>query len=101
MREADERDDGYIPGSRHIPYRLVARSPTSIGTAAGGDDLRDGRARGIAASVLAAHGVDARPVLDGGMDDWGDAAKRAGQPRRAPPPCQEPSPDASRRDARS
>ena len=25
VREADERDDGYIPGSRHVPYRLVRR----------------------------------------------------------------------------
>ena len=24
VRELDERDDGYIPGSRHIPYRLAA-----------------------------------------------------------------------------
>ena len=23
VREADERDAGYIPGSRHVPYRLL------------------------------------------------------------------------------
>src|SRR5439155_26760481 len=23
VRESDERDEGYIPGSRHIPYRIV------------------------------------------------------------------------------
>jgi len=29
-----------------------------------------GARAGVAASVLAAEGVDARPVLDGGVDDW-------------------------------
>jgi hydroxyacylglutathione hydrolase len=71
VREKDERDEGYIPGSRHIPYRLVR---------AYRDELDNGRpvvticssgARaGVAASVLAAEGVRARPVLDGGVDDW-------------------------------
>jgi len=71
VREKDERDEGYIPGSRHIPYRLVR---------AYRDELENGRpvvticssgARAaVAASVLAAEGVDARPVLDGGIDDW-------------------------------
>jgi hydroxyacylglutathione hydrolase len=71
VREKDERDEGYIPGSRHIPYRLVR---------AYRDELDNGRpvvticssgARaGVAASVLAAEGVRARPVLDAGVDDW-------------------------------
>jgi glyoxylase-like metal-dependent hydrolase (beta-lactamase superfamily II)/rhodanese-related sulfurtransferase len=71
VREKDERDDGYIPGSRHIPYRLVR---------AYRDELVNGRpivtvcssgARaGVAASALAAEGVLVRPLLDGGMDDW-------------------------------
>ena len=71
VREKDERDEGYIPGSRHIPYRLVR---------AYRDELENGRpivtvcstgARaGVAASALAAEGVSVRPLLDGGMDDW-------------------------------
>jgi hydroxyacylglutathione hydrolase len=71
VREKDERDEGYIPGSRHIPYRLVR---------AYRDELENGRpvvticssgARaGVAASVLAAEGVRARPVLGAGVDDW-------------------------------
>jgi hydroxyacylglutathione hydrolase len=71
VREKDERDEGYIPGSRHIPYRLVR---------AYSDELQNGRpvvticssgARaGVAASALATEGVTARPLLDGGMDDW-------------------------------
>ena len=71
VREKDERDEGYIPGSRHIPYRLVR---------AYRDELQNGRpivtvcttgARAaVAASALAIEGVEARPVLDSGMDDW-------------------------------
>src|SRR5439155_19437971 len=71
VREKDERDDGYIPESRHIPYRLVSAYV---------DELADGRpvvtvcesgARAaVAASVLAAHGIPARPVLDTGIADW-------------------------------
>jgi hydroxyacylglutathione hydrolase len=72
VREKDERDTGYIPGSMHMPYRLLR--------ACGADCVEDGKpvvticesgARaGIAASVLAAAGVDARPVLGGGIPDW-------------------------------
>ena len=72
VREKDERDTGYIPGSTHMPYRLLR--------ACGADCVVDGKpvvticesgARaGIAASVLAAAGIDARPVLQGGIPDW-------------------------------
>jgi hydroxyacylglutathione hydrolase len=71
VREKEEHDAGYIPGSRNIPYRILH--------ATAGDLPRDGTivticesgARaGIAASVLAAAGVDARPVLHGGIPDW-------------------------------
>jgi hydroxyacylglutathione hydrolase len=71
VREPHERDEGYIPGSRNIPYRLVREWA---------DDLQGGRPvvticssgprAGVAASVLAASGVDARPVLHGGVPDW-------------------------------
>jgi glyoxylase-like metal-dependent hydrolase (beta-lactamase superfamily II) len=77
VREKDERDEGYIPGSRHIPYRLVR---------AYRDELENGRpvvticssgARAVvAASVLAAEGVNVRPVLDGGIDDWQERGGR-------------------------
>jgi len=72
VRELHERDDGFIPGSRNIPYRLVREY---------GDELKEegrpvvticesGARAAVAASVLAASGVDARPVLDGGMQAW-------------------------------
>jgi hydroxyacylglutathione hydrolase len=72
VREPHERDEGYIPGSRNIPYRLVREWA---------DDLQGGKPvvticssgprAGVAASVLTASGVDARPVLHGGVPDWG------------------------------
>jgi rhodanese-related sulfurtransferase len=71
VREADERDGGYIPGSRHVPYRLVGAFAGSIGKAKPVVTICETGARAaVAASVLAAHGVDARPVLEGGMADW-------------------------------
>jgi hydroxyacylglutathione hydrolase len=72
VREADERDGGYIPGSRNLPYRTVR--------AAAENGLLDGRPvvticesgprAAVAASVLRAAGVNARPVLEGGVSAW-------------------------------
>ena len=77
VREPHERDEGYIAGSRNIPYRLVREWA---------DDLEGGKpvvticssgARAVvAASVLASAGIDARPVLHGGVQDW---AERGGE----------------------
>jgi hydroxyacylglutathione hydrolase len=77
VREPSERDEGYIPGSRNIPYRLV-REWT--------DDLQgdkpvvticsSGARANVAASVLAASGIDVRPVLGAGISDW---QKRGGE----------------------
>ena len=74
VREASERDAGYIPGSRNIPYRLLRR--------AGSDALdatkpvvaicESGARAAIAASVLAHEGFDARAVVDGGVNDFDD-----------------------------
>jgi hydroxyacylglutathione hydrolase len=71
VREADERDAGYIPGSRHVPYRLVRDFAATLGNGKPVVTICESGARaGIAASVLAAAGVDARPVLDAGVGDW-------------------------------
>ena len=72
VREKSERDEAYIPGTLHIPYRLLR------GTGTDGLDTtkpvvticETGTRASIAASVLAAAGVDARPVLHGGVEDW-------------------------------
>ena len=83
VREKDERDTGYIAGSRNIPYRLLA-----IGEA---DLPRDkpivticesGPRAAIAASILAARGFDAHPVFDGGIDSWAAAGKPTVEFRR-------------------
>jgi hydroxyacylglutathione hydrolase len=71
VREPHERDEGYIPGSRNIPYRLVREWAADL---QGGKPIvticSTGPRAGVAASVLAAAGVDARPVLHGGVADW-------------------------------
>ncbi|MFL5950619.1 MAG: rhodanese-like domain-containing protein [Gaiellaceae bacterium] len=72
VREKSERDEAYIPGSLHIPYRLLRE------TGADGLDTskpvvticQTGTRASIAASLLTAAGVDARPVLDGGVENW-------------------------------
>ena len=72
VREKSERDEGYIPGSLNIPYRLLREAGRdSVDTAKPVVTICESGARaGIAASVLVAAGVDARPVLHGGIDDW-------------------------------
>ena len=71
VRERDERDNGYIAGSRNIPYRLLALSGAEIPTDRPVVTICESGARaGIAASILAAQGVDARPVLEGGLTGW-------------------------------
>jgi hydroxyacylglutathione hydrolase len=83
VREKDERDDGYIAGSRNIPYRLLA-----LGEA---DLPRDrplvticesGPRAAIAASILAARGFDARAVASGGIDAWAASGKPTVEFRR-------------------
>jgi glyoxylase-like metal-dependent hydrolase (beta-lactamase superfamily II)/rhodanese-related sulfurtransferase len=71
VREPYERDAGYIPGSRNIPYRVIGEFADDL---AGGKPLvtvcETGPRAAIAASVLAAAGIKARPVLHGGVDEW-------------------------------
>jgi len=70
VREKAERDSGYIPGSRNIPYRVVGDFADCLR----GEDVvticESGARAGVAASVLAAAGVSVRPVLHGGVDAW-------------------------------
>jgi glyoxylase-like metal-dependent hydrolase (beta-lactamase superfamily II)/rhodanese-related sulfurtransferase len=72
VREADERDEGHIPGSRHLPYR-TARSAAEAGLLNGRPLVticESGPRAAVAASVLQAEGLNARPVLEGGIADW-------------------------------
>jgi hydroxyacylglutathione hydrolase len=71
VRERDERDEGYIPSSRNVPYRLMRSCCPELP-----EDrpivtiCNSGPRAAIAASMLRAKGFDARPVVDGGMEDW-------------------------------
>ena len=77
VREKDERDAGYIAGSRHIPYRLLRALADELP-----DDrplvtiCESGPRAAIGASVLVAAGLDAHPVVDGGVETW---EKRGGR----------------------
>jgi rhodanese-related sulfurtransferase len=71
VREPYERDTGYIPGSRNIPYRIIGDFADDLG---GGRPVvticETGPRAAIAASVLAAAGLRARPVLHTGVYEW-------------------------------
>ena len=72
VREADERDETHIPGSQHLPYR-TARAAAEAGLLNGRPVVticESGPRAAVAASVLQAAGVNARPVLDGGVATW-------------------------------
>jgi glyoxylase-like metal-dependent hydrolase (beta-lactamase superfamily II)/rhodanese-related sulfurtransferase len=71
VREADERDAGFIPGTGHLPYRSV-RQAAENGLCGGRPILtlcESGARATVAASVLVACGLDARPV-EGGIGTW-------------------------------
>ena len=72
VREASEWADGSIPGSSHLPYRLarIAAADGRYGDRPVVTICESGPRAAIAASVLRAGGVDARPVLDGGLNEW-------------------------------
>ena len=78
VREATERDEGYLPGSRNIPYRLLRK--------VGADALErskpvvtvceSGPRAAIAASLLQREGFDVRAVSVGGIADFeGDTVR--------------------------
>lgn len=71
VREKNERDDGYIPESLHIPYRRIRACAEEL---KGGEPVvticESGARASTAASILQAAGVDARPVLGAGVSDW-------------------------------
>ncbi len=69
VREASERDDGYIPGSRNIPYRLLRK--LGCGALERSKPVvtvcESGPRAAIAASLLAREGFDVRAVSPGGI----------------------------------
>lgn len=76
VREKDERDGGYIAGSRNIPYRLLALGEADLPRDRPLVTICESGPRAtIAASILAARGFDARAVATGGIDSWAAAGK--------------------------
>jgi hydroxyacylglutathione hydrolase len=83
VRERDERDGGYIAGSRNIPYRLLPVAGADVPSDRPVVTICESGARAaIAASILTAKGVDARPVIDGGVNTWGERGGRMVEFRR-------------------
>jgi hydroxyacylglutathione hydrolase len=74
VRETTERDDGYIPGSRNIPYRLIRK--LGCGALERSKPVvtvcESGQRAAIAASLLQRDGFDVRAVADGGTADFTD-----------------------------
>ncbi len=72
VRETTERDSGYLPGSRNIPYRLIRK----LGCGALERErpvvtiCESGARATIAASLLQREGFDVRPVAEGGIQDF-------------------------------
>ena len=70
VREKDERDTGYVPGSRNVPYRLMGSCCPDLPTDRPVLTICESGPRAvIAASILATRGYDARPVM-GGVGEW-------------------------------
>jgi glyoxylase-like metal-dependent hydrolase (beta-lactamase superfamily II)/rhodanese-related sulfurtransferase len=74
VRETTERDDGYIPGSRSIPYRLIRK--LGCGALERSKPVvtvcESGQRAAIAASLLQRDGFDVRAVAEGGTADFTD-----------------------------
>ncbi len=67
VREAEDVAVGTFPGSRNVPYRLVATTPDLPSDRPIVTICETGARAAIAASVLRSLGYDARPIVDGGI----------------------------------
>jgi hydroxyacylglutathione hydrolase len=72
VRETSERDSGYIPGSRNIPYRLLRKvccdsleREKPVVTV-----CESGARAAIAASLLQREGFAVSAIADGGIADF-------------------------------
>jgi hydroxyacylglutathione hydrolase len=70
VREDDEREGAPLPGSHHLPYRLAGDGARTFRP---GRPLvtvcESGPRAAVAASILTAHGLDARPLLHAGVPE--------------------------------
>ncbi len=88
VRETTERDDGYIAGSRNIPYRLIRKLGCGAleRTKPVVTVCESGPRAAIAASLLQREGFDVRAVAEGGIADFTDTVsfRRCGGSTRPP-----------------
>ena len=71
VREADERDAGFIPGSRHVPYRLLRAHGASVADGTPHrDDLRERPARSDRGQRARRRRPRRAPRAAGGILDW-------------------------------
>jgi glyoxylase-like metal-dependent hydrolase (beta-lactamase superfamily II)/rhodanese-related sulfurtransferase len=86
VREQGEREAGYIPGSRHIPYRLLRATAGDLPTDRPIVTICSTGARAaVAASIVGASGREARPVLHAGVPDWEARGRRTIEFRHCSP----------------
>ncbi len=89
VREASERDDGYIPGSKNIPFRLLRKlGPGALERSRPVVTVCESGARAtIAASLLQREGFDVSVVAEGGVATYdGEVVsfrRCGGQPTRS------------------
>ncbi len=105
VREKDDRDTGYIPGSRNIPYRLLATCCPDLPTDRPVVTICESGSRAaIAASILRTRGYDVHPIVDGGMVDWRAHGRdivefrRCGSSYPSPPRGDSPQPSRAQPD---
>ena len=83
VREKNERDEGYIDGTRHMPYRIVRAVPR--GPARRPPDRHDllvGLSRLDRGQRDRLGGDEVRPVLGGGIPEWAERGGNVVQFRR-------------------
>jgi glyoxylase-like metal-dependent hydrolase (beta-lactamase superfamily II)/rhodanese-related sulfurtransferase len=76
VREPEDWEAGSVTGSRNVPYRVVRdAAPELPRDRPIATICESGPRAAVAASILLAEGLDARPVIDGGTADWADRVR--------------------------
>jgi hydroxyacylglutathione hydrolase len=69
VREPHESEANPLPGAVNVPYRLLREEAPEVDGRAVVTICESGARAAVAASILAAAGLDARAVVGGGVDD--------------------------------
>jgi rhodanese-related sulfurtransferase len=71
VRDEAECNAGWIPGSRNVPFRVLRALGREVGDGTPIVTIcESGPRAAVAASVLAAAGVDSRSIVHGGIRSW-------------------------------